>query len=1289
MNKAIKYLLISFTAIVVVVLLLVLFAQTVAFHRIVKEQVVKALNKTINGEVRIESLEGNFYNQLSVSGLFVGTNQGDTLMAMDDLTLGYSLWPLLKGRVHLYSVRMVRPVVKLEQSADSLWNFEKLFPTTEVADEDSVTEPTSLSFVVKRLGITNGHVTLNFLGSPGPISISELNMDLGAQYSSRSMRLNLTHLGFETPEAFPDLKHLQFNAALKDSIFSLSDFALETKKNNIRANGDYSARQANGSELSLQSEPFDAEDLTWALPDFQIGVKPTLDLQTSLQDKDIKIDWLAEYEAQQIRLRGTITNFVGLLSDSLRHKAISDVDVTLKAFDPGKWFMLSDIPVILNGTIKVEGNGLEKSHLPLTLKADFSNSRWKNYPFKELKLGGSYLDGATEVNSRIVTRDGVFNVQGRAQFNDRQAPVQLRVRADRFPAGRFLPDWGDSTWVNMDLNIVGNGRSLSSLRAHFDLFLEESVVAGIPVDSLRAVGQMEKGDLTLDTLQIMNESVAFFGRGTYSNKGVLRADLFSRIKDLSAFHHYVAIPATWNSLELSGKAGGTVDSLSAEIHLKGQTLRYDSVYQVENAEIWVDRFLFKEGNIWGETLIETSGIAISGTNLDSVRIEGYVEPERWNMKSMVRITDSLSLKAKASGDMVIPCHISLSELNIITQYDFYSLKGEGAQMTIGTNRYGLTGFILTGRENGGSKIEVDGEYWVGDSVLVDVSVDDLDLSLFEKFGLVELPLKGKASLGIHSSGTISDLDLTLMLLLNGVEANPLRVEQIRVNMEQRHDTLRASAVAKSQKGDSLIIDLLSPVQISVGDSQMVASIREVTGKIVAQKVRPSAFFEFENPDNQYVRALVDVDVGLNGPLMHPVLRGFVNITGGEMSIPSYGLAYHDMKLKVRIDSNRIQVDSLYAGQDKGSLLIAGNAAFAPDVVAGNLSLLNLTLKARDFFISRHPNHVIQIDADTWLKQDGGNSVYGGTLTVLRSKLYLPALMDMGGSSKEDEPLLVQSLLKELKDSMVIEDSDIRMEPGMGKDAGDWMKSLKGKINIKIPRNTWLRSEDMNLELYGDVDLLKNDEYFEIFGVLGITRGYYTLYGRKLNIKEGELTFSGGREMNPGIELEAGYTFRGRDKQKKELIMNVSGTAFDPELLFTLNGSAVSERDAMAYLIFNQSFDELSFGNRGGISVNLPTAMVSGLVSAQLTKTIGKQFDLDMLEIQAGDDWESATFMVGKYISNNLFVTYQRGFGVNEDGALFHQTVSLEYEFIRNLFIRLTQGDFKDSGIDVIIKFEKK
>ncbi|SFE21572.1 translocation/assembly module TamB domain-containing protein [Thermophagus xiamenensis] len=1289
MNKVVKYILIVFSVFLALLLLLGLFTQTSIFRRVVKEQVVKGLNETIAGQVRIETLKGNFFNRLSIHGLFIGENQIDTLIAIDDLFLEYSLWPLLKKEVRIKTLIIGHPVVKLKQSADSLWNYEKFFQTKAPSSENESSQSSSFSFFVNRLDITDGRTLVVLFSDLKPIGISDLNMELEGGYSPQSIYLNLLHLGFKTSRPIPDLQHLQFNVALRDSVFSLSDFALETKRNTIQAKGAYSDRQGDSSEVFVQSEPFDSEDLTWLLPDFRIGVKPRMDLQTKLQDKDLSIDWMAEYEGQRVRLSGQLTNFLDFLSDSSRFKVDTDLKITFDAYEPSKWFLLSGFPVVLNGEIDITGNGLKNSLNPLTVNANFSNSMWEDYPVKEFQFSGLYKSGATNFESRIETKDGVFDVSGNAQVDIPHSPIQLKIMASRFPLGRFLPAWGDSTLVNMSLSVTGRGNSLESLSAGFNLTMNESVVAGVPVGWLLARGRMDSGDLVLDTLEISNGSLAFYGAGEYSREGLIHARVESKINDFIAFRNYVDQPGAWGFLGFDGEVEGVPDSLMAKLNIYGEALRYDTIVYVDEVEVRVPKFLIKDGAMWGHADILAEGISAGGIEGDSIKIEGQLKNDAWEVNSTLWITDSLWLQIGALGELSAPLDISIPELNIQTPYDLYSLEGDSIKLSLGPEHYMVKDFNLTGQKDKGVGLRANGEFTLGDSVQIDVSVDNLDISVLEKSGVVQQSLSGRASLELQASGPISNPELKLDLLLSDLAIDPARISQMHLNMRQSDDTLRAYTAVHSKTGDSLFVEIMSPVKINGGDSLMVASYRDVSGRVVANQIRPSAFFEFDDPDNQYFRALVDMDIKLSGQLLNPVLKGFLNVSGGELSLPSYGLRYSDVKLMARVDSNRIELDSLFAARDKGTFLVFGKGTFKPNLWSGILSGLDITIKARDFFLSRHPNHEIEINGDTWFKLEEGNPTFGGEITVLQSRLYLPALLNMGGEAAMDEPMLVEALKKNVTDSIEPEDGDLRMAAKEGKGEINLLKPLKGKINIKIPRNSWLRSEDMNLELYGDLDLLKNDEYFEVFGILGITRGYYTLYGRKLIINEGELTFTGGKETNPRIELEAGYTFRGVDKQKKELIMTVSGTAFEPKLLFTLNGTEVSERDAMAYLIFNQSFDELSFGSKEGLSVNLPTAMLSGLVSAQLTKTIGEKFNVDMLEIQAGDDWESATFMVGKYISNNLFVTYQRGFGVNEDGALFHQTVSLEYEIIRNLLIRLTQGDFKDSGIDVILKFEKK
>ncbi len=230
---------------------------------------------------------------------------------------------------------------------------------------------------------------------------------------------------------------------------------------------------------------------------------------------------------------------------------------------------------------------------------------------------------------------------------------------------------------------------------------------------------------------------------------------------------------------------------------------------------------------------------------------------------------------------------------------------------------------------------------------------------------------------------------------------------------------------------------------------------------------------------------------------------------------------------------------------------------------------------------------------------------------------------------------------------------------------------------------------MQMELYGNLDVVKNSDIFELFGSAGIHRGYYTLYGKRFAIKEGELTFSGGEEFNPLINLKAAYTFRDKNKNKKILTLIVGGPLNDPNIAFELDGSSIPEADAMAYLLFGQPFDELSYSNQAGVSNAIPSRLLTGLISSQLSKSIGSALRLDMIEIDTGDSWQNTGFMVGKYITNNLFVTYQHRLGDDSNESVSPETITLEYELSRWLFLRLVQGSSKESGVDLIFKIEKQ
>ncbi|MDD2256705.1 MAG: translocation/assembly module TamB domain-containing protein, partial [Bacteroidales bacterium] len=255
----------------------------------------------------------------------------------------------------------------------------------------------------------------------------------------------------------------------------------------------------------------------------------------------------------------------------------------------------------------------------------------------------------------------------------------------------------------------------------------------------------------------------------------------------------------------------------------------------------------------------------------------------------------------------------------------------------------------------------------------------------------------------------------------------------------------------------------------------------------------------------------------------------------------------------------------------------------------------------------------------------------------------------------------------------------------------FIENLQSRVRIKIPRNTWIKNDDMRIELAGDVELVKHSETVELFGSVDVVRGQYDLLGKVFVVQEGKIGFEGGDKINPSLQVVAVYSFRDTEKNKRELSIDVSGYADAPVLSFQLDGTTVDEGNALSYMLFGKDLDALSSSDRsnvdqGASTLQLAQSAALSLLSSQLTNVLGKAFQVDYVEYKSGSTLGEGSFVVGKYVTNNLFVSYERNFGeAAQEEQLVEYEMRMEYELFRFLFLQLTSAPTRN-GFDVIFKF---
>ena len=97
-----------------------------------------ALANVVHGQVNIGRIEGNVLSNFTLVDVSIADSAGVPLLQVARLSARLAAGRLLSRRVGLSDVTLVEPVLHLEQSPDGKWNYERIFPRSDAAVDDSL-----------------------------------------------------------------------------------------------------------------------------------------------------------------------------------------------------------------------------------------------------------------------------------------------------------------------------------------------------------------------------------------------------------------------------------------------------------------------------------------------------------------------------------------------------------------------------------------------------------------------------------------------------------------------------------------------------------------------------------------------------------------------------------------------------------------------------------------------------------------------------------------------------------------------------------------------------------------------------------------------------------------------------------------------------------------------------------------------------------------------------------------------------------------------------------------------
>ncbi len=1295
--KVLRWLMWTIISIAVIVGLALAFTQTGLFRSWVAGKIESAVNESVNGHLVIGGLHGNLLTQVRLDDVQFAIGS-DTIAAIDEIRARYSPWPILSGSIQIDSLIIDSPRLRMSQDSAGIWNITRVVPLeADTTLSNATTGGFGYDVTLNNFLLRGGAIRVKSKERLIPRAVDSLYVSLSGIYTENHQALHLIDFRFRAAEPQFALHQLSFSLDRTGHVTTVRDVQIRTSENEFAASGQYTPTDTVRSEAEVTSRPIRFSEFAFALPDLDIIANPSIELSTFLRRDSLTVDLSIKQAQQSIALRGYLANLSSLVNSSATVQPRFGATIELQDVDPIDWLAKPPANFHVSGDIILSAIGKDSRTMQGSAAAHLKNCVFNGRPISALALDATY-DSGNVAGSLMVDADfGEIDLSGSIDDLFGRPHTRAGGTLSSLNLAEIIRNDSLRADLNSRFSVDVYGNDLASLHGSATFVMSPSSFADIAVDTLETSFNFADGVATIDTIFVATEAFALHGKGTLDTSRYFNGNVAITLGDLGEVASFVKADSLRGSGTISGAVKGTVDSIDCDVAVALNDITYNAVHAEAVAGRAKGRIDSTTYDLSGE--MKVTGLIAAGFNVDSLSADYAATPTLSNIRFNIWQADSMSADGAFGLEIDSSLTVLLSELHLNVRGQRWEATNP-SRIVIAGDDYHVDSLRLRSSPEAGGEDQLlllDGRLSLSDSENFMVDISHVDMATVGMALELPYPLAGDHSMQLRLAGTAAQPVISGWgKIINGRVAEFV-YDSLYGSIDYHDGHLTAVQTLAPNAAGNLKIQAALSMNLSLTDSTEILPSDAPLDIVVTADSMSLTVLQAFGQHVEHVTGVLNGRLAITNTLNTPRMVGHMAVHNASFALPHYGIDYRDFTVSMSFDSTRIKLDTLRVQRCDGFLTGRGELTLNDDVLSGVIRSSEFHLDAKNFYVVQYRDYEVQVSGNAGLTGTPDDAKYSGTITVDRSRIYLPALMKVNESSGKTDvrglPMLVRATLP---DTVAIDTAGAKQPPSMAdslEQYAEFYKNLHGSLKLKFPRNSWIRSPDMQIEIGGDLDVVKESPDFELFGTVNVIRGHYDLYSRRFNIKEGKLVFQGGPEYDPLVTLEANYTFRTAEREKKTLTLFVSGKASAPKITFQLDGQGIVEGDAMAYLLFGKSLDQLSTGQRsqlsGGGEGEVAKSIAANFVSNKISQTIGKQLNLDVIEIKTQNNLSAATFTVGKYLTSDLFVSYQRGIGSFEDQDIAREQVTLEYELTHFIYLQLLEGDSRESGADVIFKYQRK
>ncbi len=394
-----------------------------------------------------------------------------------------------------------------------------------------------------------------------------------------------------------------------------------------------------------------------------------------------------------------------------------------------------------------------------------------------------------------------------------------------------------------------------------------------------------------------------------------------------------------------------------------------------------------------------------------------------------------------------------------------------------------------------------------------------------------------------------------------------------------------------------------------------------------------------------------LDIG--GTFARPRFDGDLYLRDTAFRLSGSDEVFRELRADVTVRENNVTLASLRARKEKKGEITASGSA--------KLEGFGISEYAVDVTLKELPLSLVP----------GFRSVQSGKIQVISRT------NEQGGRV----PLLTGSL--DVKEAVIT--SSLATQEGppspltMPTELPTWLCDLE----IKSPKNVWVRNPEVNMEMGGDLILKRDQKGLYFRGDLTVIRGSYTLYNNKFRITSGRFDFATATTLRPGIYLDAYTPYRRAGEVEHQIYLSLSWPPDEqePKITLTYSEPGYSESDIWAMLggqvvTGGAAFAEGETWNPSGTATSLASNYLERILNAQMSNmTIAVESTPVGEPGRTGDRENEMSIAVGRYLSEDLYFNYRQGLRVSSA-----REIDVEYRLSNLLLLRSEIIQYSEKGI---------